>query len=125
MALDTTLAPAWLDPILDALDPEQRAAANLPDDPAQIIAPAGSGKTTTLIARMSVLLARGVRPDQICVVTLNRDAALDLARTTSGSSRSSLMARSASRARTTCGTTASRRSSARCSRSRRRARPGQ
>ena len=80
MALDTTLAmPAWLTPILDALDPEQRAAATLPDGPAQIIAPAGSGKTTTLIARMAVLLARGVRPDQICVVTFNRDASLDLA----------------------------------------------
>jgi len=81
MALDTTLAmPAWLMPILDALDPEQQAAATLPDGPAQIIAPAGSGKTTTLIARMAVLLSRGVRPDQICVVTFNRDASLDLAR---------------------------------------------
>jgi len=28
---------------------------------------------------MAVLLARGVRPDQICVVTFNRDASLDLA----------------------------------------------
>jgi len=72
--------PVWLSPILDALDPEQRAAAMLPDGPAQIIAPAGSGKTTTLIARMGVLLARGVRPESICVVTFNRDAALDLQR---------------------------------------------
>ena len=49
-----------LAPLLDALDPEQRAAATLPDGPAQIIAPAGSGKTTTLIARLGVLLTRGV-----------------------------------------------------------------
>ena len=73
-------APPWLEPVLAALDPEQRAAATLPDGPAQIIAPAGSGKTTTLIARMGVLLGRGVPPDAICVVTFNRDAAVDLAR---------------------------------------------
>ena len=68
-----------LEPILAALDPEQRAAATLPDGPAQIIAPAGSGKTTTMVARLAVLLSRGVAPDCICVVTFNRDAALDLA----------------------------------------------
>lgn len=67
-----------LGPILGALDPEQRAAATLPDGPAQIIAPAGSGKTTTMVARLAVLLSRGVAPDGICVVTFNRDAALDL-----------------------------------------------
>ena len=65
--------------ILALLDPEQRAAATLPDGPAQIIAPAGSGKTTTMVARLAVLLSRGVPPDRICVVTFNRDAALDLA----------------------------------------------
>ena len=68
-----------LEPILAALDPEQRAAAALPDGPAQIIAPAGSGKTTTMVARLAVLLARGVDPARICVVTFNRDAAADLA----------------------------------------------
>ena len=65
--------------LLASLDPEQRAAATLPDGPAQIIAPAGSGKTTTLVARLAVLLDRGVAPERICVVTFNRDAALDLA----------------------------------------------
>jgi DNA helicase-2/ATP-dependent DNA helicase PcrA len=64
--------------LLAALDAEQRAAATLPDGPAQIIAPAGSGKTTTLIARLGVLLQRGVRAERICVVTFNRDAALEL-----------------------------------------------
>ena len=68
-----------LGPILAMLDPEQRAAATLPDGPAQIIAPAGSGKTTTMVARLAVLLSRGVPPVRICVVTFNRDAALDLA----------------------------------------------
>ncbi len=78
MALQV-LETSALDPILDALDPEQRAAATLPDGPAQIIAPAGSGKTTTMVARLAVLLSRGVQPDRICVVTFNRDAAADLA----------------------------------------------
>jgi DNA helicase II / ATP-dependent DNA helicase PcrA len=67
------------DDIAAGLDPEQRSAATLPDGPAQIIAPAGSGKTTTLVARLGVLLSRGVRPERICVVTFNRDAAEDLA----------------------------------------------
>ena len=65
--------------LLASLDPEQRAAALLPDGPAQVIAPAGSGKTTTLIARLGVLLARGVVPARIGVVTFNRDAAEELA----------------------------------------------
>ncbi|MEO7295641.1 MAG: ATP-dependent helicase [Candidatus Limnocylindria bacterium] len=78
MALQTAPALA-LEPILATLDPEQRAAASLPDGPAQIIAPAGSGKTTTMVARLAVLLSRGVPPERICVVTFNRDAALDLA----------------------------------------------
>ena len=74
-----TRARIDLGPILDALDPEQRAAATLPNGPAQIIAPAGSGKTTTMVARLAVLLERGVDPARICVVTFNRDAARDLA----------------------------------------------
>ena len=81
MAVETVrTSPRWLDDIIGALDDEQRAAATLPDGPAQIIAPAGSGKTTTLIARLGVLLARGVEAEEICVVTFNREAALDLAR---------------------------------------------
>ena len=39
--------------LLGSLDPEQRAAAMLPDGPAQVIAPAGSGKTTTCSTRAS------------------------------------------------------------------------
>ncbi|HEX2142379.1 MAG TPA: ATP-dependent helicase [Candidatus Limnocylindria bacterium] len=64
--------------LLASLDPEQRAAATLPDGPSLIIAPAGSGKTTTLIARLGVLLERGVAAERIAVATFNRDAALDL-----------------------------------------------
>jgi DNA helicase II / ATP-dependent DNA helicase PcrA len=64
--------------MLAALDPEQAAAATLPDGPAQIIAPAGSGKTTTLIARLGHLLDKGVAPERIAVMTFNRDAAEEL-----------------------------------------------
>jgi DNA helicase-2/ATP-dependent DNA helicase PcrA len=79
MAVASSRERLDVEPILAKLDPEQRAAATLPDGPAQIIAPAGSGKTTTMVARLAVLLSRGVPPDRICVVTFNRDAALDLA----------------------------------------------
>src|SRR5438094_9385994 len=64
--------------MLAGLDAEQAAAATLPDGPAQIIAPAGSGKTTTLIARLGHLLTRGIRPERIAVLTFNRDAAEEL-----------------------------------------------
>ena len=70
--------PASVEAMLQRLDPEQRAAATLPDGPAQIIAPAGSGKTTTLVARLGYLMATGTPPERICVVTFNRDAALEL-----------------------------------------------
>ena len=76
-----TIAPSKATPVaeglLASLDPEQRAAATLPNGPAQIIAPAGSGKTTTLITRLGVLLGRGVAPDRIGVVTFNRAAAAE------------------------------------------------
>ena len=77
MALAQAATPS-VAPLLDALDREQRAAATLPDGPAQIIAPAGSGKTTTLIARLGVLLTRGVPAERIAVVTFNREAAEEL-----------------------------------------------
>src|SRR5438874_11887224 len=64
--------------MLAGLDAEQAAAATLPDGPAQVIAPAGSGKTTTLIARLGHLLTRGIRPERIAVLTFNRDAAEEL-----------------------------------------------
>jgi superfamily I DNA/RNA helicase len=64
--------------LLERLDDEQRAAALLSDGPALIIAPAGSGKTTTLVARLGVLLSRGVPAGRIAVATFNRDAALEL-----------------------------------------------
>src|SRR5437762_6384121 len=84
-ALDVPSGPALADAgrhgiagMLAGLDAEQAAAAALPDGPAQIIAPAGSGKTTTLIARLGVLMSRGIAPEKIAVATFNRDAAEEL-----------------------------------------------
>jgi superfamily I DNA/RNA helicase len=79
MTIAPSAAASAADSLLASLDPEQRAAARLPDGPALVIAPAGSGKTTTLIARLGVLLGRGVDANRIGVVTFNRDAAAELA----------------------------------------------
>jgi len=67
-----------VDLILAGLDDRQRAAATLGPGPAQVIAPAGSGKTATLVARIGVLIASGVPAPRILVVTFNRDAAAEL-----------------------------------------------
>ncbi|MGI8872437.1 MAG: ATP-dependent helicase [Candidatus Limnocylindria bacterium] len=76
----STKVPRWLDAVCEGLDAEQRAAALLPDGPAQIIAPAGSGKTTTLVARLGALLSRGAEPAKILVLSFNRNAASELGR---------------------------------------------
>ena len=64
---------------LARLAPDQRAAATAPPGPVLCVAPAGSGKTTTLVARVAWLVAGGVPPDQIAAITFNRKAALELA----------------------------------------------
>jgi superfamily I DNA/RNA helicase len=63
---------------LAALAPDQRAAATAPSGPVLCIAPAGSGKTTTLIARAAWLIATGADPGALCAVTFNRRAAEEL-----------------------------------------------
>ncbi|MEO8208512.1 MAG: ATP-dependent helicase [Chloroflexota bacterium] len=64
---------------LARLDPEQRAAATAPPGPILCIAPAGSGKTSTLVARIAWLLAGGVDAGRVTAVTFNRRAAEELA----------------------------------------------
>lgn len=61
--------------ILDGLNPEQRAAAEHGDSPLLIIAGAGSGKTTTLVHRVAHLIASGVDPQRILLLTFTRRAA--------------------------------------------------
>lgn len=63
---------------LARLAPDQRAAATAADGPVLCVAPAGSGKTTTLVARVAWLVDRGVAPGSISVVAFNRRAAEEL-----------------------------------------------
>jgi DNA helicase-2/ATP-dependent DNA helicase PcrA len=64
---------------LDRLAPDQRAAATAPAGPILCVAPAGSGKTTTLVARIAWLIASGAaRPDEIAAITFNKRAAVEL-----------------------------------------------
>ncbi len=64
---------------LARLAPDQRAAATAPPGPVLCIAPAGSGKTTTLVARIAWLVATGVDPAAITAVTFNKRAADEMA----------------------------------------------
>jgi len=72
-----SIQPAFADR-LARLAPDQRAAATAPPGPVLCVAPAGSGKTTTLIARIAWLVATGVDPATIAAITFNRRAAEEL-----------------------------------------------
>ena len=67
-----------LSALLDRLAPDQRAAATAPPGPILCVAPAGSGKTTTLVARIAWLIACGADPGTITALTFNRRAAEEL-----------------------------------------------
>ena len=81
MALDArpspTLPPAVAER-LARLAPDQRAAATAPPGPVLCIAPAGSGKTTTLVARVAWLVATGADPATVAAITFNARAAEEL-----------------------------------------------
>ncbi len=63
---------------LGRLTIDQRAAATAPPGPVLCVAPAGSGKTTTLVARIAWLIDGGVAPDTIAAITFNKRAAEEL-----------------------------------------------
>ena len=66
-------------PVGEGLAPDQAAAANHGSGPARIIAPAGSGKTRTLTARLRHLLDdRRVEPQTLCALAYNTKAAGEL-----------------------------------------------
>ncbi len=64
---------------LERLAPDQRVAATAPAGPVLCVAPAGSGKTTTLVARVAWRIATGTDPAHICALTFNKRAADELA----------------------------------------------
>ena len=71
--------PALRSSLLEALDPEQRAAAEITDGPLLIVAGPGTGKTRTLTHRLAHLIAeRGAAPEQCLAVTFSRRAAAEL-----------------------------------------------
>ena len=64
---------------LARLASDQRAAATMPPGPVLCVAPAGSGKTTTLVARIAWLLDSGAaRPGELAAITFNKRAAVEL-----------------------------------------------
>ncbi len=77
MSVAKHLHPAVQDR-LNRLAPDQRAAATASPGPVLCVAPAGSGKTTTLVARICWLVARGAPAQRITAVTFNKRAADEL-----------------------------------------------
>src|SRR4051812_40298745 len=63
---------------LARLASDQRAAATAPPGPVLCVAPAGSGKTTTLVARVAWLIDGGVEAATIAAITFNKRAAEEL-----------------------------------------------
>ncbi|MDH3706586.1 MAG: ATP-dependent helicase, partial [Acidimicrobiia bacterium] len=60
------------------LNDRQLEAATHPTGPLLIVAGAGTGKTTTLAARVSHLLDAGVRPERLLLLTFTRRAAAEM-----------------------------------------------
>nr|MDQ3354409.1 UvrD-helicase domain-containing protein [Actinomycetota bacterium] len=63
---------------LDDLNPEQRRAVCHEGGHLLVVAGAGSGKTRTLACRVAHLLAGGVRPERILLLTFSRRAAREM-----------------------------------------------
>src|SRR6266536_2903835 len=64
---------------LGELNDRQREAATAPADrPLLILAGAGSGKTATLSARVAWLIAQGLAPERILLLTFTRRAAREM-----------------------------------------------
>ncbi len=71
---DDSNAGRWL----DGLNPEQRAAATYAGGPLLILAGAGTGKTTTLCARVAWLMAERTPAERILLLTFTRRAAREM-----------------------------------------------
>ncbi|MGF6538061.1 superfamily I DNA/RNA helicase [Paraburkholderia youngii] len=65
--------------LLSNLNPEQHAAVTLPNEPALILAGAGSGKTRVLITRIAWLIQQGLAsPATVLAVTFTNKAAREM-----------------------------------------------
>ena len=74
----SSVAPAPEAGWLDHLNSEQLAAATHDRAPLLILAGAGTGKTTTLCARVAWLVREGVAPERIMLLTFTRRAAREM-----------------------------------------------
>ncbi|HVV93498.1 MAG TPA: ATP-dependent helicase [Hyphomicrobiales bacterium] len=80
MASDSTLPMSARAASLDALNSDQRRAVEHGAGPLLVIAGAGSGKTNTLAHRVAHLVASGVDPHRILLLTFSRRAAAEMSR---------------------------------------------
>ncbi len=62
----------------EKLNPPQKEAVFYGDGPVLLIAGAGSGKTNTLVHRVARLVADGIRPESILLLTFTRKAAQEM-----------------------------------------------
>ena len=76
MSLDSSNHLEWL----SDLNPQQREAVVHGDGPLLVVAGAGSGKTKTLAYRVAYLIAKGVHPERILLMTFTRRAAEEMLR---------------------------------------------
>jgi DNA helicase-2/ATP-dependent DNA helicase PcrA len=63
---------------LDDLNPQQRAAVTHGEGPLLVVAGAGSGKTKTLAYRVAWLIAQGMEPGRMLLLTFTRRAAEEM-----------------------------------------------
>lgn len=63
---------------LEELNPQQRAAVTHGDGPLLVVAGAGTGKTKTLAYRVAYLIAHGVDPGRVLLLTFTRRAAQEM-----------------------------------------------
>jgi DNA helicase-4 len=81
IASDLTAMSAFFDRIeKNPLTPEQRLAVVTDEDATLVLAGAGSGKTSVIVAKAAYLIERGIRPpDEILLLAFGRDAAAEMA----------------------------------------------
>ncbi|MBY3151181.1 ATP-dependent helicase [Rhizobium laguerreae] len=69
---------ASIDELLDGMNSDQVEAILHREGPALVIAGAGSGKTTVMVKRVAALIASGVAPDSILLLTFTNKAAKNM-----------------------------------------------